>query len=106
MVSLPAGVSWWRICVAKQLLEELSGLHNIRDIVKEVVWIFFMTLQPQKPEGSAVLKKVQVDSVFTELGNEDFSTGKGWKLVTSGTKAAALAPPRVILVAECVQPCI
>lgn len=66
-------------------------------------WIFFMTLQLQKPEGSAVLEKVQVESVFTDLGNGDFYTGKGWKLVTYRTRKKAPVPPRVFLVAESVQ---
>ena len=74
--------------------------------MKEVVWVFFMTLQLQKPEGSAILKKSQEESVFTELGNRDSHTGKGWQLVTSDTRRKASAPPRVTLVAESVQPYI
>jgi len=51
-----------------------------------------MTLQLQKPEGSPVLKEVQAESVFTELGNGDSYTGKVWKAVTSSTRKTAPAP--------------
>lgn len=57
-VSLPAeGMQWYRICVAKEVQEEVSRLCGIRDSEKEINWISFRTLQP---EPSAVLKEDQV----------------------------------------------
>ena len=57
-VSLPAeGVQWYRICVAKEVQEEVSRLRGIRDGEKENNRIFFKTLQP---EPSAVLKEDEV----------------------------------------------
>lgn len=60
-------------CQVKELEEEVSRLHTIRDDKKE-------------PECPAALREGQEGSMLIRLGNGDFKDAKGWKLTISGRK--------------------
>lgn len=68
----------------------MGSLQGIREYEKEDR-IFTKTLQ--EPENTQLHRQRSIQSVLTRLRKGDSHNGKGWKLVTSGTRRKAAAPP-------------
>ena len=76
--------------LVEELQEEVGSLQGIRDYEKEDR-IFSKTLQ--EPEHPTAQTEEHSESVLMGWGKGDSHDGKGWKLVTSGTRRKAAAPP-------------
>lgn len=94
MTFCPAGVLSWTSCFqVEELGKEVSRLHNIIKDEREIDTIFSEMRQLEEPHAPSAMEKQEVSSPTIKVSATS-GAGEGWKLVTSGTKRKAPAPPK------------